>query len=129
MERKDFIKWAGLLAGFIPFSLSPRSAYAESDAASDAGSDVTLSDFGAVGDDTADDTQAIQAALDQAAGGTCYFPSGTFKITDRLIPPPNTLIVMHPGTVIRQATKWKMAFDILDRPNVTIDGNGAWIKY
>lgn len=42
--------------------------------------------FGAVGDGIADDTAAIQAAIDFAAtkGGAVYFPDGTYKLTLRL---------------------------------------------
>jgi hypothetical protein len=44
---------------------------------------VSVKDFGAVGDGVADDTAAIQAALD-AGFGTVYFPAGTYRITDTL---------------------------------------------
>ena len=45
--------------------------------------------YGTVGDGVVDDTAAIQAALDAAmtssrAGGTIYFPPGTYKITSTL---------------------------------------------
>lgn len=41
--------------------------------------------YGAVGDDSADDTAAIQAAIDAAStGGTIFFPKGTYKITSPL---------------------------------------------
>lgn len=39
-----------------------------------------MRDFGAVGDGIADDTVAIQAALDGAAG-TFYFPSGSYRVS------------------------------------------------
>lgn len=46
---------------------------------------VSVKDFGAVGDGVADDTAAIQAAIDAvAAGGEVRFPVGTFKITSTL---------------------------------------------
>lgn len=42
--------------------------------------------YGAIGNDTADDTTAIQSAIAAAAavGGTVWFPSGTYKITAAL---------------------------------------------
>lgn len=44
---------------------------------------ISVKDFGAVGNNSHDDTVAIQAAIDSlsAAGGTVYFPKGTYKIT------------------------------------------------
>jgi len=43
---------------------------------------VSVKDFGAVGDGLADDTAAIQAAVDSlaATGGTVHFPTGTYLI-------------------------------------------------
>jgi hypothetical protein len=41
---------------------------------------VSVKDFGAVGDGVADDTVAIQAALDSGAGGV-YFPSGNYLVS------------------------------------------------
>lgn len=42
----------------------------------------SVKDFGAVGDGVADDTEAIQAALDK--GGEIYFPAGRYKVTAQL---------------------------------------------
>jgi hypothetical protein len=45
---------------------------------------VSVKDFGAVGDGVADDTVAIQAALDAvyaSGGGTLYFPAGEYLVT------------------------------------------------
>jgi parallel beta-helix repeat protein len=48
--------------------------------------------FGAVGDGSANDTAAINAAITAAAtlGGTVFFPAGTYK-TDQLAPPSGTI--------------------------------------
>ena len=46
---------------------------------------VNVKDYGAVGDGVADDTAAIQAALDATAvGGTTFFSAGTYKVTATL---------------------------------------------
>lgn len=44
---------------------------------------VSVKDFGAVGDGVADDTTAIQAAIDSlpSTGGAVYFPSGVYHVS------------------------------------------------
>ena len=42
---------------------------------------VSVKDFGAVGDGTADDTAAINAAITAAGSGCLHVPAGTYKIT------------------------------------------------
>lgn len=45
---------------------------------------VSVKDFGAVGDGVADDTAAIQAALNAAKGGAVFVPKGKYKITSNI---------------------------------------------
>jgi hypothetical protein len=49
---------------------------------------VSVKDFGAVGDGTADDTAAVQNAINAAsansAGKTVYFPTGKYKLTSAI---------------------------------------------
>jgi len=40
----------------------------------------SVMDFGAVGDGIADDTAAIQAAIDAGSGGTVYLPPGDYRV-------------------------------------------------
>lgn len=42
---------------------------------------VNVKDFGALGDDSNDDTAEIQAAIDSISSGTVYIPAGTYKIS------------------------------------------------
>ena len=47
---------------------------------------IVVKDFGAIGDGVADDTVAIQTALDTLVnGGTLFFPQGTYLTTSALI--------------------------------------------
>lgn len=60
------------------------------------GTPVNVQDYGAVGDGVADDTNAIQDAINAvgtSGGGTVYFPAGVYKITD-------TLFVRYSGVTL-----------------------------
>jgi hypothetical protein len=70
-------------------------------------------DFGAVGDDTNNDTTAIQAAIDAAfaaGGGVVYLPADkTFKVTASLVNKQNVTIRGEGFTsVIKSATNFKV---------------------
>jgi hypothetical protein len=57
---------------------------------------VSVKDFGAVGDGVADDTAAIQAALDVDSGNvSVYFPKGVYIITDTILIPQNRATKMY----------------------------------
>lgn len=88
-------------------------------------------DYGAVGNDTADDTSAIQDAIDALiadGGGVLYFPANTYKITDALvIDPGSTIIGIVRGdghmSKVRQATANKHAFSL---PYSSSDNAMGW---
>jgi Pectate lyase superfamily protein len=54
---------------------------------------ASVKDYGAIGNGVADDTAAIQAAINAVLtveGGSLYFPVGTYKITAKLVIPFST---------------------------------------
>jgi hypothetical protein len=61
---------------------------------------VSVKDFGAVGDGVADDTAAIQAAIDSreaANGGVLVFPVGTYRISSTLTINASNLLLQGEG--------------------------------
>jgi polygalacturonase len=63
--------------------------------------------YGATGNGTTDDTSAIQAAITAAAaGGTVFFPKGTYKISSSLTLGSNVTLLGASAqtTIISQAT-------------------------
>lgn len=64
---------------------------------------VSVKDFGAVGDAVADDTAAIQAAIDSLTnGGTVYFPPGTYIVTSTIA--ADDAVIHLVGAGIRSTT-------------------------
>lgn len=64
---------------------------------------INVSDFGAKGDGTANDTEAVQSAVDLAfaqAGGTVYFPPGIYT-TSTIVLKDNTTLYLDTGAVLR----------------------------
>lgn len=90
---------------------------------------VNVTDKGAAGNGTADDTAEIQAALTAGAGGSVFFPGGTYKISDSLLVPSNTVLIFDPSVNITVAAGAFTAGDAIlkidKKTNVTIHGNGA----
>lgn len=57
---------------------------------------ANVKDFGAIGDGVADDTKAIQSAIDAVTRGAVFLPKGRYKIT-------NVIRVTKSGVVLRGA--------------------------
>jgi parallel beta-helix repeat protein len=81
---------------------------------------LSVKDFGAVGDGVADDTAAIQAALDSGAG-TVYIPEGSYKISAQLSVSDNTTVCgSGKSTYIKTVDGGINAFYIYGKSGVTI---------
>ena len=72
---------AGITAGKLSFTQAGTGAVART-VDSRLKDVVSVKDFGAIGDGVANDTAAIQAALD--SGKAVFLPSGTYKVTSQL---------------------------------------------
>jgi hypothetical protein len=70
--------------------------------------------YAAVGDDTADDTAALQAAITAAGAGTVFLPNGTYKVSAKITLGANTRLIGQSRTgVIIHATHTDWAFEYL----------------
>lgn len=89
VNRRQLLRTAGV-AGVATATLGAVSVSANAAPAVDVSGATTPQDFGAVGDGVADDTDAIQQAIDaqQAKPNKIvYFPPGTYRITRTLVIP------------------------------------------
>lgn len=87
------------------------------------GATLNVVDFGAVGDGIADDTPAIQAAIDSRTNGyAVYFPAGTYKFTEALIRDKTNLTFLGPGILNGQFTVHNLVNDNDIQSNIVFDG-------
>lgn len=80
---------------------------------------VSVMDFGAVGDGTTNDTQAVQDALD-AGAGCVYLPQGTYSVAQLTVPNGINLIY-GPGVLKQRATGAPVLY-LSGVSNIIIDG-------
>lgn len=109
------------------------------------GAPVNVLDQGAIGDGLADDTQAIQNAIDLCQnGGTIYFPPGTYKVTSEFTLSPaytgivflgagmgaTTITADYTGNVFNFTSTNNVSLEYggFVFRNMTIDGNASTIN-
>jgi parallel beta-helix repeat protein len=83
---------------------------------------VSVKDFGAVGDGVADDTAAIQAALN--SGASVFLPSGTYNISSALTIPTNGQEFIGQGkgkSIIKQTAT--------NKNGIIITGNNVYVGH
>jgi pectate lyase-like protein len=118
----------------VPAALLPVGTVSGTIAAGDDSRIAGVKSYGAVGNGTADDTTAIQAAINAlgSSGGTVRLPAGTYKITDAITLRSGLTLVgdSDSATTIQQVTANKNALTGSAISRVTIQnirllGTGA----
>lgn len=82
---------------------------------------MSVKQFGAIGDGVADDTAAIQAALNAALAVDFGGPGFVYKISGALTVQSGAYLTGR-GATIRQTTNVTSIFNVSNRSNVTIEG-------
>lgn len=92
---------------------------------------LDVRDWAPAGDGTTDDTAKLQALLTAGAGRmvTIPRPASFYRITAALAVAAKTTVVLEPGTIIEQTTKYTPVFDLLGVDDVVIDGHGALLRW
>jgi len=88
-----------------------------------------VKDYGAVGDNSNDDTSAIRAAIAAASatyggynyGGTVYFPSGNYKVTGQLSVDNAAILFVGEGSGASAIIQWTLSSNTISFANT----NGA----
>jgi len=81
---------------------------------------VSVKDFGAVGDGVADDTAAIQAAINSLTKGVVLFPAGTYVISSVLFLKSNVSLNAN-GSTLTYITPYEDDQGFLTDNNVAIE--------
>lgn len=82
---------------------------------------INVKDLYAIGDNATDDTEAIQAAITNAAGKEVVFPDGTYVVSDSLTVSAGTRLVATGTTTLRMTHETAPLF-IVEGDNVLFDG-------
>jgi hypothetical protein len=85
-----------------------------------------VKDFGAVGDGVADDTDAIQNAIFFGGNNTIYFPSGTYRITKKILIGKSLVALVGDGAATSEIKLDNPACDCAIEFNAFIVGSGLF---
>jgi hypothetical protein len=87
---------------------------------------VSVKDFGAVGDGVADDTAAIQLAIDQVGSSSAiFFPRGTYKTTSKIVTRYGINTYIYGGSVYDGASIQAYHADHIFQYNWTVHIDGV----
>jgi hypothetical protein len=88
------------------------------------GAPINVKDYGAVGDGATNDAAAIQLAITAAAGGTLYFPAGTYLVGTQLTGVSNIHIIGAGSdvTTLKASAAINSIILFSDKSNVEIEG-------
>jgi Pectate lyase superfamily protein/Right handed beta helix region len=95
---------------------------------------ISVKDYGAVGNETTDDTAAMQAAINAATGGTLFLPRGTYTVNSVRIPAGAKLRLLGAGqgvTILKHANGSQSSMILgrqegvaqFEAEKLTLDGN------
>ncbi len=122
VDRRHLLRTAGV-AGLATATLGAVRTSAQAAPAVDLTGATTPQDFGAAGDGVADDTDAIQQAIDAQltlANKIVYFPPGTYRVTRTLVIPDiehlkgdnfNRIVLAGAGTMGSRTSIIRVDFD------------------
>jgi hypothetical protein len=83
---------------------------------------LNVKDFGAIGDGTTDDTDAIQDAITTAeTGDTIVFPAGSYKVTEAIVCTGKDITLLLYGKILDRCASWSNDFT-----NLTTTGKGLF---
>ena len=84
---------------------------------------TNVKDYGAAGDGIADDTGEIQAAINSApAGSIVYFPTGTYKVSNKLNVNKSLHLISDQGATIKQTSRHTRALLISGLGPIEVKG-------
>ncbi len=93
-----------------------KSNVRNTDLSANQGKFISVKDFGAIGNNIADDTKAIQKAIDavsQAGGGVVFFPRGIYKVT--INPATSQAIAIRAKVMLKGTDRQDSIIKLADR--------------